>query len=287
MEEFNTDRLRTEENTVLPVDETTSEKNPFASALREILGSGTTLAMMTVLGIAIVLAPIAAFAGLSLSGGIISQIFSDPELQYGLRQIGFTTKDIYDIFSDVRLIIVPLTLVANIPGILTLIGYYLIWSNARKKDAPAPTTGISLLKAVCILEIIMYAFGGLMLVLSMVIFIVATMVALGYAALFLIPLYIILILIPGAAIGLGIAKDVGLMNSLEKIGSTLANTGSNKKISMFAVVLLYIAGISEAFSALTSIMVLNPGYMLVGGLSAAHLIILATLLSKIKNTLNN
>ncbi len=285
MEEFKTNEIQTPEAPA-PVQQAPEENNNSqASALRQILGSNLALALPIVLGLSIVFSLLAAITGVNLSQTVMEYITSTPGVADGIYELGLTPGDIYTIFRRVSVVVFPLTFLFSIPGILNVVGYALLWNNSKKNETAAPTTALKLLQAVCILGIVGYAASAFILVIALVGMAIAMIFAVGAMGLVILFVYVIIMIIPGAMIGLSIAMEAGLIKSIKKIGSILSGTAFNGKISMFSIVMLYIIGFSGASSFLFSLPLLNPLYMLTTGLSAAHTIILAVVLNKIKNQL--
>ena len=270
------------------------ERGGFVAEIRDFLGSNRVLIMAIILIASIVLMISGSIVGSKTMLVQYAQLLED----YGVDAefLDSYYEMINSLGSGSSISVLIGAIIGNLPLILAFAGLMMVWSSARNKAASErmETSGFTLLKVLNIIGIVGYALLALVLLLA--VFGIAVFGAVGLGSLdsvgttiasVFVGVFIVFVVFGLALIGLYIAKNVGLNNTITKLENVVNGVYSEKKVSGFAAVMLIIAGVLGAMGALGSIVSANPFSIFGELLRAAYFIMLGVNINTLKNIVNS
>ena len=270
------------------------ERGGFVAEIRDFLGSNRVLIMAIILIASIVLMISGSIVGSKTMLVQYAQLLEDYGVDAEFLDSYYAMINSLGSGSGISVLIGAI--IGNLPLILTFAGLMMVWSSARNKAASErmETSGFTLLKVLNIIGIVGYALLALVLLLA--VFGIAVFGAVGLGSLdsvgttiasVFVGVFIVFVVFGLALIGLYIAKNVGLNNTITKLENVVNGVYSEKKVSGFAAVMLIIAGVLGAMGALGSIVSANPFSIFGELLRAAYFIMLGVNINTLKNIVNS
>ncbi|MBP5250250.1 MAG: hypothetical protein J6Z46_09625 [Lachnospiraceae bacterium] len=272
----------------------TDERGGFVAEIRDFLGSNRVLIMAIILIASIVLMISGSIVGSKTLLVQYAQLLEDYGVDAEFLESYYEMINTLGSGSSVSALVGAI--IGNLPLILTFAGFMMIWSSAKNRTASErmETSGFTLLKVLNIIGIVGYALLALVLLLA--VFGIAVFGAVGLGSLdsvgttiasVFVGVFIVFVVLGLAIIGLYIAKNVGLNNTITRLENVVNGVYSEKKVSGFAAVMLIIAGVLGAMGALGSIASANPFSIFGELLRAAYFIMLGVNINALKNIINS
>ncbi len=256
----------------------------LAGKTREVLSSNLVLAMIISLAVSILC---------SISASIIGSKTALFQVVDYFEQMGMDEEVINEMYDYINATSDgPAAMVGSVfgaiigtaPIIVAAIGYLIIWLSAKNSESNSmSTSGFTVLKVMNIIGLVGYILCIVLMFLAVVLVaLFSTQVFGGYGAL------IAGVMIVASVFGAGIIllyvfKNVGLNSTIDYLTAAANGFPSVKKISGFAMGMIFVTGAFGALGALTSIASGNIFNILSAAGSAAYYILLGVSISRLRN----
>lgn len=239
--------------------------NPVINAIKKVASSGVSLAAIICLTVCLAMSFIGVF---SIAGSFdaVVETFEMFGLDYRQIQMFDTIMDVVESTT------VASGIIALIPVIIVVIGFWLIFASARDTNNQGmKTAGLTVLKVMSIIQLVFFCIGmGLVLILLLI----ATFAVLVESTAVGGIMFVIMLLAAGVFV-VELLVYVKAISTINTIKASLLSGNNIAKISMYLIVMLYIMG---------GISILS--FSLAGILQGVAYILFGVTLNVLKNELN-
>lgn len=239
--------------------------NPVINTIKKVASSGVSLAAIICLTVCLAMSFIGVF---SIAGSFDAVVETLEMFDFDYREI-----EMFDTIMDVvESTTIVSGIIALIPVIIVVIGFWLIFTSARDTNNQGmKTAGLTVLKVMSIIQLVFFCIG---MGLIMILLLIATFAVLVESTAVGGIMFVIMLLVAGIFV-VELLMYVKAISTINTIKASLQSGNNIAKISMYLIVMLYIMGVINILS-----------FSFAGILQGVAYILFGVALNSLKNELN-
>lgn len=222
--------------------------NPVMDLLRRLATSPLYLAGAIGYSCMILFQLVAAMSGNSLTRAVDQYL--SLMLRYGnlgIGELGDVADQLYGILPMMRGVSLGAALIGQLPSIVVAIGMWMLFASAMDHSGqPMKATGLTLIRVIAILQIVLVSLAAL----GAVVILLILMAALARYDDAAVPAFLIVIVLVAAIFALGILFYVKLAGTIQTMRNSILTGMASDRVSAYVAVISIIGGVCALFGLL-------------------------------------